>query len=284
MMYTRRHSPPVEYFMEKEAKERGMEYVPWRAITAVGQWMLTDDGVVVQCTKFKEIVEIQAKDKVNGKKRYRYKVGNAISYGYKHGKRPLTFLDFMEKRAHGLVAKEWWKIAFEQHPELLTMFAYCVLMGMPLRHRLHIHQNGYTNYMYRRSDWETFTALDKKLGYKHMNARRMKVLYSTDGAKEMIQNEIARIIEQKNISPEEVFNIMEEALKIARSKKSAKDLLAVADRYAAILAMPHTRRVSAQPSQQLALPTNEETDAMFDTILNNQKREMEDAIVVSEGK
>lgn len=278
MIYERRYAQPVEYHMRREADALGIQYVPWKEVTEVGQWMLTDDDVVILCTRYKHIVEKRGVKKVS--ERSRYMVGNPVSFAYKHGKRPLTFLNFMDTKSSGLVAEEWWKTKLRNNPKLLSMLASAVLHGFPLKHRIHTYLNGSQRYMYSKEDWNVFYAIEKAVGNKNINARNIKVLYSTDGAKDMIRKEIARIIEERGIDAEEVFDIMKEALDIARSRKSAKDLLAVADRYAAVLAMPHTQRGSSAINQQgqLALPSAEENEAMYESILKTKG--VEDAVIV----
>lgn len=276
MIYeTRRKKELVEYYMKEEADAKGLVYVHWKKASAPGQWLLCDDGCVIRCKDVREY-------KIKRSRKPNRLVYTGVCYRNVTDKTMLP-LEHMRIHTYGLIPIPWWQRFIKKYPMAVPLLTLAVFEGRLSMTRFRwTYRSGKGKYLYHKEDWDVFEQVAQEVfkGDRHLSKFNVKMIYSIDGVRDMINQNLAELIKERGITAPAVLDIMGEALALARSKGSAKDLLAVADRYATILAMPHTLRaaqsaINSKP--QLSAPSDEEADRMYDSILNKQP--MEDAIV-----
>jgi len=273
MIHEKRHSKEkniVEYFTKDEAITKGIKFIPWREATEAGQWLLSDDGYVLECTRIKYINELQK----NGKTiRTRRKIWTGLAIRYPHGRAPMNIEEHVRTRSYGLVPQYWFDNFHSRYPAVRQLLAHLVLSGKlgmaPVR-------------KYYRSEYNEMVKLANKMfDSKHMDWREIRRYFGNEEVRKMIRQDIKKMAEDAGFTPEKYFDLMNEAITLGRAKADGRVLVTVAKEIAQVISMPHTLRL--RPGQ-LPPPTDgqgsiQADDGHFDHFL---ERNTTEAVVTEE--
>lgn len=231
MIYTKRNGDSVEYFTEAEAQEKNLKVIPWRECMQKDQWLLTDDGYVIQSTRIKFISEKHGK-----KIRIRRKIWTGLAIRYPHGKRPLNLAEHIENRNYGLIPNPWYIDFDTAFPAIKRLLAKLVLTG-----KLRMTENR----RYNRYEYEEMVKIAEKIfDNRNRSWYQIRTFFGREEVRDMIRSEIKKMAEEKGVTAEKVFDLLNEAVEFGKKKKDGKILIAVAKEYAAIVGMTGALRAT----------------------------------------
>lgn len=224
MIYQKKNGTYVEYYTREQADEENIAYVPWRDVNSVGQWVLSDDDYVLQVTCIKPIVEMQKGGKTP---RTRYRIKTGLATRYLHGKAPMEIKRHMLTRNYGIYPEVWYENFDKRYPAVRSMLTKAVMSGV-----LRMSKSR----RYTRDEYAEMIRIAKKIfDTRHRNWYNIRTYFGREEVREQIRQDIIKIARKKGIDVEKVFSLLEEVETLARTKKDAKVLLALAKEYGAII-------------------------------------------------
>jgi hypothetical protein len=253
--YKRLIDKSVEYFTKEEADEMGLEYIPWREATEAGQWILSDDDLVLQVTRVKYITDVR----YNGNTRQRKRIYTELAIRYPHSKIPMNIQGHIDTCSYGYAnnIEYWWEIYLRKEPALNKILAKKVVLGyIPMT----------KNKVYTREQCEHFNEVAKKLFGKQYNGRNIRLYFNREEVRMSLQEEIRVMAEKKECTLEEVFDLYKEAKDISREKRDAKGLIMVGDRYASIIGVASKMNPAKRELPATDIPLDE-LGSGFDAVL-----------------
>lgn len=228
-------------YTEKEAIEKGIEYVSWRDVER-GEWALTDDGYVAECLH----CMVYTNKKNRTRKMIRFVFGKIIP-----GNSPLRFEFFKEKGDYNRI-KPKGDLENGSLKAKYRNFAFLYAQMMVYR--------GYVNW----------TTLGK--GFNPMakdpktNAKRLARVPKME---KMIQDEVKKALMDNDITPDSVIKMVLDASSTARVKKDPANMLKAADMLMDVLQMKIKKNSKMLPEHEI-----EAVDALFE-VLNDRRVEIE---------
>jgi hypothetical protein len=259
VIYQKKNGTSVEYYTREQADEKGMTYIPWREARTQDVWILSDDDYVLQVVEVKTIVELQ-KGGVTPRVRYRIKTGLATRYP--HGKMPMEIKRHILTKSYGIYPQHWFEDFDKRYPAIRSMLTKAVISGA-------IHMS--KNRRYTRDEYAEMIRIAKKIfDDKRWSWYNVRTYFGREEVREQIRQDIIKIAKKRGIDVEKVFDLIEEAEGVARTKKDAKVLLAIAKEYGAIIG------VTAMTKQTGELPQGEElpgAEDAYDRIIEKGSRD-----------
>lgn len=246
----------VTFYLKEEAQSLGIPFVSWRDAQESGQWILTDDGYVLQTKTVKHIVE-----KVGRKTRTRRRVITPLGYGYPHGKLPFEILPAMNYHSyHRIRPQPWWKDLQQIEPGLNTALVKLIMAGL-LRLK-----DGVKFFSTR--ELHQFELLVQKYflttGYSRTNLIRY---YNNPGVRMELHQQIMKAAEEHGWTVEQVLKLVDEATAIARKKQNAFAILACADRIGGVIGMQ--KLVGGKSPSTPPLTDTPADDKLFEKVVND---------------
>jgi hypothetical protein len=249
----------VEYYPQKEADKLGISYVPWRLAQKEGQWLLSDDGYVLKCTKVKTLVELQKGGKTP---RVRSKIWTSLATRYPHCKAPMNIQEHIKARSYGLVPTPWFKDFDSRYPAIRSLLVKMVVTGKVRMSK---------NRRYNAKDYEGFIEIANKIfgNHKYLRWYQVRTFFGREEVREMIRQDIAAIAKKKGVTVDKVFELLNEAEQLGRGKKDGKVLLAVAKEYAGIIGLTQLMKPAGNDRSLPPHPDEElpGAEAAFDRII-----------------
>lgn len=256
MIYTKKSGEEVEYITRREADERNIPYVPWREASEEGQYVLSDDDMVLRVTRLK----------ILSPKSRRVNVGLGVRYT--QSKMPLHILVNVKNRALGLLPYPWWQLLERYYPKLREEVIQAILTGK-------ISWN--TARRYNRDEYAEMIRI-AKVSFRGTSRSwyNVRMYINHDEVRMSLAKQIKEMAEIKGFTVEQVFDLLNEAITLARVKGDPKALIQVADRMAGIVGM---KKIDSDFNKTLPPAADDElpgSDTAFDKILE-RKKEVEEA-------
>lgn len=196
-------------FSEAEAKQRGIEYKPWRDCEE-GDWALTDDGYVC------EVVKVMGPYRETSSRGYtRYQYTFPFTRQWKSAK-PLNYSEYVKQGMRPWLAEELSRPRFRR-----ALSLYCELImehGFPLSDR-HMRAVGLS---YRPDQQIPEASFKRVMKYNE--------------AKAMMASELRALLSKNGFSPDRIVEMYSDAFEMARKtgnpaamRSIAKDLADMSD-------------------------------------------------------
>ena len=262
MIYVKGQSaPPVEYYTKDQADAKGIKYIHWKECSKAGQWLISDDGYVLKCKRFKVITEIQYKK--TGRKRFRNKIWTGLSISFSHQGKPLLIAEHIRCKDFGYYPRPWWKRFDINYPAVRHLLMKLVLTG-ELKFRKDLH--------YSYSEFGHMCKIANKM-FDPKNGKtvyNVKQFFGVPEVRDMIRQDILDIAKKKGVTIEKVFELLAKAEEYGNDKKDGKVLIAIAKEYAGIVGMAALKTNNGDKQ----LPPTDEDDSkerLFDSILPQEE-------------
>ena len=193
-------------FTREEATERDIQFVNWRKV-GKGQWGLTDDGWVGECTDRRQY---QEKDNV---------VFSFGQYWYtpsnKYGK--CQYAPHRDSESYAMTSpKKPWEVkkGRKEYKDFVNVYVAQMLEGKI-----------------------DYTTLGKVFGESKNHEIKARMLLKKEYVKEMISKELKEVFEEKGITEGTVIDMINDAHSVAKEKNDPSNMLRAAENFVKILKM-----------------------------------------------
>ena len=193
-------------YTREEAEERDIQFLDWRSVEP-GQWGLTDDGWVGECIK---------------KQQYEKKVNVVFGFGHffyykSSGKGACNYEPRRDTESYSSVtAKPAWQTfkGKKQYKDFVKVYVNQLI-------------NGNVDY----------TVLGKVFGEEKNFDIKARLLLKKEYVKEMIDQELKKVFEEKGINEGSVIDMIKDAHEVAKVKNDPSNMLRAAENFVKILKM-----------------------------------------------
>jgi hypothetical protein len=205
------YSREYKIYRKEEAAEHNIQFVNWRTVD-VGQWGLTDDGWVAECTK---------------RKQYQKKTNIVFSFGQ---------VWYNPKTKYG-------KCEYEPHR---ATGSYSMVSSKPAW-QTHKGKSRYKNFVkvyvaQMLKDNINYKILGEVFGESKNHDIKARLLLKKEYVKEMIDKELKKVFDEKGISEGTVIDMIQNAHNVASGKADASNMLRAAENFVKILGMDDKKK------------------------------------------
>lgn len=192
-------------YSQSEADDAGIKYSHWKEAKE-GEWALSDDGYVGECLSV-----MGPYTNYQNYKRYFM----VFSYGkaFKCHSAKLNFLDHKATNSYCWIGTNDWatkESRTTRGKRFITAYVMMFMAGESI-------------------DWKKLGLIYRPDRKGTAPARVAKRLFKQEAFKEMIQQKMIEVFKGKNISEEDVIEMFQDALAVAKDKKDAKEMRKVAE-------------------------------------------------------
>jgi hypothetical protein len=267
MIYQKRNGNTVVYYTKEEADEKGIKYIPWREARKIdgGEWVLSDDNIVLETTRVSKIVELPPGGITT---RVRWRICTGLAKRYPHGRAPLNIRTHILTKRYEIYPDTWFERFDKEFPAIRSMLTKAVLTGV-----LRMSKSR----RYTRDEYTEMIRIAKKIfDTKHRSWYHVRTYFGREEVREQIRQDIIKMAKQKGIDVEKVFNLIAEAEEFGRAKKDGKIILAVAREYGGIIGFNSLNKSITDPSRESEeLPGAEDA---YDRIIEKGSRNAAEAV------
>jgi len=246
MFYVKpRSGEVVEYHKQREADKLGIQYIPWRDATAAGQWVVSDDAIVVKTRYVRYITEKQG-----NYYRTRRKIATPLSIRFPHGRRPMNLIEHMDTKSYGYRPEPWWEKFNRDFPAIKSMLTKAVAAGL-----LRMSENR----RYNRREYQEFIRIAKQIfDRKDMSWYHVRTYFGREEVRDEIRTELARVAHERGYKIEKVFDLLDEAEKFAKEKKDSRSMISLAKEVASIVRQTSPMKLPDRQPPDDELPGTED--------------------------
>ncbi|GAG82660.1 unnamed protein product, partial [marine sediment metagenome] len=190
-------------YSQKEADGKGIDYVPWRDCKK-GDWVLSDDGYVGQCLDI--LGPYGDKSHKTFRRYFIFSFGKAWEQKYSR----LNYLERRANRSYASTSAEDWATLETKHQRGKRFVEAYVAM-----------------FMTGRIDWEKLGRIYRPDQKNPEMAARF--IFKLEVFKKMIQQRMVEVFKDRNMSENDVIDMLMETFKKAKKNDDPKEMRKVAE-------------------------------------------------------